>query len=476
MIRVACLSAVAFLGAPPAPDDHIADAVPVASVISDAPKPSFIFILIDDLGWKDLGCYGNEFYETPRVDTLAQQGMRFTQGYAAGNVCSPTRASILTGKYPARLHLTNWIPKRKEAKPGEPDWTRHLRLEETTLAEALKSAGYVSACIGKWHVGWSEDHSPQRQGFADLPSTSCRPGTPDEKTDWITDDAEDFLEANKDKPFFLYLAYHAVHTPISADADVVAKYKSKAKPGNRPKNPTYAAMIEHLDSSVGRILDRLEALQIADRTVIIFFSDNGGVINFTSNAPLRAGKGSAYEGGVRVPLIVRWPGVVKPGSVCEEPVISTDFFPTLLEMAGVSRDLQCEWDGVSLVPLLKGSGNFQRDAVYWHSPHYRSRGRTPYGGAPYGAVRQGDYKLIEFYEDGPLELYNLKEDISESVNLAERMPARCAALRKELTEWRKSVGAQMLAADSAFQRGPRRQPSRPTVGDSSVPTTQPTDR
>ncbi len=434
-------------------------------------KPNFVFILVDDLGWTDLGCYGSTYYETPNIDRLASEGMRFTDAYAACHSCSPTRASILTGRYPARTHLTDWIPGRTPpgAKLKIPNWTNFLRRAEVTIAEALKPAGYVSASIGKWHLGqrgwWPEDQgfdvsfggshigshgsmfppywSEERRKELDFP------GIPDPVpgeylTDRLTREAEAFLEKNRDRPFFLYLSHYAVHTPIQSKPEVVAKYQAK-KPSGHHHNPKYAAMVEGVDDSVGRILAKLAELNLVERTVVVFFSDNGGLSKngrITSNFPLRGEKSSMWEGGVRVPLIIKWPGVVHPGSVSHEPVISVDFFPTLLTIAGVSPPEGVTLDGVSLVPLLRGETGFHRGPIFWHSPHYNAH--TPViTTTPYGAVRDGDFKLIEFYEDNHAELYNLKNDIGETTDLAAQMPGKTRQLRRELHEWRDSVGAQM---------------------------------
>jgi len=416
-------------------------------------KPNFVVILIDDLGWSDLGCAGSDFYETPNVDRLAREGMKFTQAYSACTVCSPTRASLLTGKYPARLRITDWIPghKRPKAKLRVPDWTMHLPHEEVTLAEALRDAGYATAAVGKWHLGGKE-FFPEKQGFA-LNRGGCDRGQPpsyyspyriptledgpkgEHLTDREAEEAVSFIEANKDRPFFLYLPHHAVHNPLQPKKELVEKYEKKA-PGREHKKASYAAMIEGADQSVGRILAKLDALKIADRTAVFFTSDNGGLLSNTSNKPLRAGKGSAYDGGVRVPWIVRWPGTVKAGSVCDVPVITPDVFPTLLEFAGAKSDAKV--DGVSLVPLLRQSGALAREAIYWHYPHYHGGGATPYG-----AVRQGDWRLVEFFEDGRRELYNLKEDVGEARDLAAALPDKARALLTLLADWRASVAAQM---------------------------------
>jgi arylsulfatase A-like enzyme len=452
---------------------------PVRAESPDRKRPNFIVILIDDLGWRDVGCFGSTFYETPHIDRLARRGMKFTDGYAACCVCSPTRASLLTGKYPARLHLTDYIPGStpRGAKLRIPAWTQHLALDEVSLAKALKPAGYLSACIGKWHLdeiaGISatekeERFSPERHGF-DINIAGSRLGqTPDYffpyrrkypdgreyqlahlpggregeyLTDRLTSEAEKFLDQNKDRPFFLYLAHYAVHTAMGArlqgKPQAIAKYKARLKPGAEQKDPVYAAMVESMDESVGRIVHKLEDLKIAERTLILFTSDNGGLDTATSNVPLRGAKATPYEGGVRVPWIVCWPGVVQPGSLCDVPVASIDWFRTVLAAAGVPLGPKQIVDGESLLPLLTHRGGLRRQALYWHYPHYSD------GTTPYGAVRRGDDKLIEFYEDGRLELYNVKEDLGEKNDLAGRNPAKARKLQRLLADWRRQVDAQM---------------------------------
>lgn len=424
---------------------------------------NFIFILVDDMGWTDLSCFGSQFYETPNIDRLAGQGVKFTQAYSACTVCSPTRAAVMTGKYPARLHITDWIAghKRPYAKLSVPDWTMYLPHAEITMAEALKPLGYSTVSIGKWHLGGPE-YYPDKQGFdqniggtdrGQPPSyfapykIATLPEGPD--GEFLTDregaEACKFLEQNRDKPFYLYLPHYAVHTPIMAKKEVIAKYQQKVKPGQAQNNATYAGLVESVDDSVGRILNKLEELNLADRTVIFFTSDNGGLLRITDNAPLRAGKGSAYEGGVRVPLIVKWPGVTQPGTINETPVISVDFYPTILEIAGTTPKPGQIIDGESLVPLLRQTGGLKRTALYWHYPHYH-----PGGATPYSAVRDGDYRLVEFFEDNRLELYNLKEDAGEKNELAQKEPAKVAALRAQLEAWRKAVGAQLPTANPNY--------------------------
>lgn len=421
------------------------------------PKPNIVFILADDLGWTDTATYGNPFYETPNISRLAAEGMRFTNAYAACPVCSPTRASIMTGKYPARLHLTNWIggARKTDQRLLEPDWTPYLPLEEVTIAEQFKAAGYVTGLVGKWHLG-EKTYAPSAQGFDTVlglgqgqPSTYLSPynnpnltdGPPGEYlTDRLTTEAEHFLEANSRKPFLLYLAHHAVHSPFQGKPELVEKYKKKPATGKKP-DPVYAAMIESLDYSVGRIMGKLDELGIAKNTVVVFMSDNGGL---KGNAPLRGSKGTLYEGGIREPLIVRWPGVVKAGSQSDAVVSSVDFLPTLLEMAGEKPVAPV--DGISFLPALQQTSEMKRDAIYWHYPHY-------HWGPPGGAIRAGDWKLIEFYEDGKTELYNLKEDQSEKNDLSASQPEKAAELRARLEAWRESVGAQMPTPNPAYEPG-----------------------
>ena len=434
------------------------------AIAEPAPKPNIVFVLTDDMGWTDLGCFGSTYYETPNIDRLASQGMRFTDAYSACTVCSPTRASIMTGQYPARLHITDWIAghKRPFAKLSVPDWTLQLSPDIPNVAKALKAAGYATASIGKWHLG-PEACWPDKQGF-DLNVAGCDKGQPPSYfspykiptltdgpageflSDRLTAEALKFIESNKDKPFFLYLPHYAVHTPLMAKKEVIAKYKAKADAREAHTNPTYAALVESVDDSVGRLLQKLDDLKLSESTIVVFTSDNGGLTlnKVTSNVPLRAGKGSAYEGGVRVPLIVKWPGVTKPGSVCHAPVISADYFPTLLAIAGASAPATHTVDGESLVPLLRQTGALTRDAIYWHYPHYH-----PGGATPYGAIREGDFRLVEFYEDNRVELYNLKVDIGETQDLAAKMPDKAAALRQKLHDWRQRVGAQMPTPNPA---------------------------
>ena len=424
-------------------------------------KTNFVFILVDDLGWTDLGCYGNRFNETPNIDRLAREGMRFTGAYAACPVCSPTRASIVAGQYPARVGILDFIPGhwRPFEKLTVPiNRTQYLPAETVTFAEVLKRAGYVCGAFGKWHLG-GRGRMPVDHGFDEMAVCSggghfgnaLTSGSGRRRLDKgkylaeaLTDRSLKFLEAHKGGPFCLYLMHYAVHIPLQAERELIAKYQKKPKPPAGVNNPTYAAMVEHVDRGVGRVLKKLDELKLAGNTVVIFFSDNGGLRRHyrkigpivTTNAPLRDEKGTLYEGGIREPLIVRWPGAVAPGSTCGVPVTSVDFYPTMLQIAGAKGDPKHVLDGQSIVPLLKQSGAFKRDAIYWHYPMYHHS-------TPAGAIRRGDWKLIEFFEDGRLELYNLADDIGEKNNLAAKMPEKARALRRKLTAWRKSVGAAM---------------------------------
>jgi len=442
--------------------------------ISQKKKPNFVFILIDDLGWTDLSGCGSDLYESPNIDKLFASGMKFTNAYAACTVCSPTRASILTGKYPATVNITDWIPghARPWAKLKVPEFNQQLPLDEIIIAEALKPAGYITASMGKWHLG-GENFYPEKQGF-DINIGGTHKGQPpsyfspyniptltDGKqgeylTDRLADEAEIFIEQNKDKPFFLYWPHFAVHTPIQAKEEMTAKYNAKIKQDMVHNNPVYAAMIQSVDEAVGRVMKKLKELGIADNTIIIFMSDNGGLARVTSNVPLRAGKGSAYEGGTRTPMAICWPGTIKPGSVCHTPVCSVDFYSTILEMAGVKIPSSQIVDGVSLVPLLTQKDSINRNALFWHYPHYH-----PGGATPYSAIRYDDFKLIEFFESNTLELYNLKADIGEKNNLAETMPEKVNELYDMLKKWREKAGARLPVPNPDYD--PARERERPSA-------------
>ena len=422
--------------------------------------PNVILVLVDDLGMTDLSCYGSKFYETPHIDQLAKEGVRFTQAYSACTVCSPTRAALMTGKYPARLHLTDWIPGHdySKAKLRPPDWQKSLPLSEVTLAEQLKSAGYATMSIGKWHLTpdlpkGDQAYYPDQQGFdrnlggysAGKPPSYFSPyqiptledgSTGEYLTDREASEAVRFMERNQNSPFFLYLAHYAVHQPIQGKMEVVAKYKAKDKAGGKQSDPGYAAMVESVDDAMGTIRDALKRLKLEGNTIVIFTSDNGGLVGPTDNSPLRAGKGSAYEGGVRVPLIVLWPGKTPAGQVESDPVITMDLYPTILEMTGI-RALPSVVDGMSLVGLLKSGEKLKRDALFWHYPHYH-----PGGATPHSAIRSGDYRLVHFYEDGHDELYRVTTDPGERKDRMSSEPEKAKELRNRLEAWLKSVDAQ----------------------------------
>ncbi|MHC4338456.1 MAG: sulfatase-like hydrolase/transferase [Planctomycetota bacterium] len=433
-------------------------------------KPNIVFVLADDLAWHQLGCYGSTYYETPNLDRFAKQGMKFTDAYAAAAVCSPTRASIMTGKYPARLHLTDFIKGRsaKGRKLLTPEWTPYLPLEEVTIAEVLKKAGYVCGHFGKWHLNKDKNYKlgrpmdPGSQGFDDVLTThKARKGPPSPyENDWqhvrqITEHALAFIEKNKDGPFFCYVPHNTIHRPEIEKESLIRKYRNKPGADSDTEyghnNPVQAAMLETLDKSVGTILEKLDELNLSENTLVVFFADNGH-LGPKDCKPLRGSKADLYEGGIRVPMIVRWPGIVKPGSQCNVPVISIDFFPTLLEAVGL-RVTDPTVDGRSLMPLLKRTGKPKRDAIYWHYPHYHGQSI-----APSGVVRQGKYKLVEWFEKsidgidtpGAFELYDLEKDLNEQNNLAPKMPWLAAELHAKLKNWRKSVGAQEMLRNPEY--------------------------
>jgi arylsulfatase A-like enzyme len=426
--------------------------------------PNVVLMLVDDMGWTDIGCGGSKYYETPNIDQLAKDGMRFTDAYSACTVCSPTRAAILTGKSPARLQITDWIAghERPFARLTIPEWTKYLPLEEETLAEKLKAKGYATASIGKWHLG-GPNFYPEKQGF-DVNIGGTDRGSPPSYfspygiatlsdgpkgeflTDRLTSEAINFMEQNKEKPFFIYLPHYAVHTPIQAKPEVVAKYQKKA-PSRGHSDPVYAALVESVDDSVGRLRAALEKLALRENTLFIFTSDNGGLSHLvnakgwsrgpTDNSPARLGKGSAYDGGVRVPFIAVWPEVIPQGEKCDVPVISYDVLPTVLAAVSGTEVKSQGIDGESLMPLLTQKDLIKRGAIYWHYPHYH-----PGSATPYSATREGDWKLIEFYEDSRVELYNLRRDPGETQNMAEVDGDVTERLLKQLHQWREDVGAQ----------------------------------
>ena len=426
-------------------------ALAATAAFAAEPKPNIVLILTDDLGINDLSCYGRKDQQTPHLDRLATQGMRFTNSYCAQPICSPSRAALMTGKTPARLHLTNFLPGRADAPSQKllpPVIEGQLPLEEMTIAEVLRDAGYATACIGKWHLG-NQGFSPREQGF-DHAYTGHPVTTPTategSKGEYeLTAEAARWMEENKARPFFLYLAHNTPHIPFGARPEDAAKHAAAF-------SPVYADVIERMDETIGLMMAKVDALGLAERTIFIFASDNGGlhVLEFpgtpsTHNTPYRAGKGYVYEGGLRDPLIVRWPGKVQAGVVQETPVIFTDLVPTLLAAAGIDpAKTTGPLDGVNLLPLLTG-GTLAPRPLFWHFPNY-----TNQGGRPAGAVREGDWKVIEQYEDGSVELYNLANDLGETRDLAKEQPERAAALQQKLAAWRRSVGAQECVPNPAF--------------------------
>lgn len=426
------------------------------------PSPNFVLILADDLGWAELGCYGNRFNETPHLDRLAERGVRFTDAYAAAPVCSPTRAALMTGQYPARVGITDYL---------RPEDERFLSPDYHTLAEALRSAGYATGLIGKWHLTGDyklKRGEPSLHGFDEVICSETRyigPGSyfapyqfmPEvnaPKGEYLTDrlnrEAVEFIRRHKDQPFFLYLSHYSVHTVLAAKQGMIDHFAAKPGASKDKNNPVLAAMLAGIDEGVGSITSTLDQLGIADRTVLIFASDNGGERRVTSNAPLRGGKSQLYEGGIRVPLIVYRPGSHRSGETCAVPVATPDLHPTLTELAGVKNGPNEVVDGESIVGLLDHERDLQRDSMYWHYPLDRPHFL---GGMSAGAVRQGDFKLIEFFDTGKVELYNLKADLGEQENLADRMPEKATGLRNRLARWRASVGAQVPASAPATAPG-----------------------
>jgi len=459
-----------------------------ASQSRAADQTNFVFFLVDDLGWADLSCYGSTFHETPHIDQLAASGMRLTNGYAACPVCSPTRASILTGRHPVRVDITDWIPGQQNNKANRllhPQDRDNLALKEVTIAEALKSHGYQTFFAGKWHLG-DKGHWPTDQGFDFNIGGNSRGSPPggyyapwtnptlaaredgEYQTERLTEESIKFLRSrDQQRPFLLYLSYYNVHTPIQPYKKRVGHYQEKAAgvfetpqaaivehegvSRGRQDNAAYASMIAAVDDSVGALLATLEELELADNTVVIFFSDNGGLCTLknrpgpTSNLPLRASKGWLYEGGVREPTIIRAPGVTKAGSVSDTPIVSMDFFPTMLSLAGLKQQRKLHADGVNLRPLLEGR-DLKPRSLYWHYPHYH--GSTWKPGA---SVRDGDWKLIEFYHYENVELYNLSDDPGELHNLAEKHPQLTQRLRTQLEDWQGRMNAKMPVPNPDFR-------------------------
>lgn len=445
-------------------------------------QPNIVVFLVDDLGYMDIGANNPDcFYETPNVDKLAATGMRFTDGYAANPVCSPTRYSLMTGKYPSRVDATNFFSGKRSGKFKPAPLHDDMPLSEITIAEILKKKDYKTFFAGKWHLGPDKKFYPKAQGF-DINIGGYHKGGPytgkkyfapfknpemeiespegDHLPDRLARDTVQFIKDNKDKPFLAYLSFYSVHTPLIGRPDLVEKYKKKAAAvkgnefaeeeqifGDKPrkvrilqKHAVYAAMVEAMDLAVGKVLDALEEQGVADNTIVIFTSDNGGLSTSegspTSNLPLRGGKGWVYEGGIREPWIIRYPGVTKAGAVSKELICSIDLLPTIASAAGINVDHQI--DGIDLKPALKGQ-KLGREALYWHYPHYSNQ-----GGIPGGAIRMGDFKLFERYEDGRVHLYNLKDDIGEQKDLASSMPEKVKEMRQKLHLWYKDVNAKFL--------------------------------
>ncbi len=409
-------------------------------------RPNIILINADDLGVNDLHVYGRKDQRTPNLDRLASEGMRFSSAYCAQPICSPSRAALMTGKTPARLHLTTYLPGRPDSpaqKVLHPKMRMELPLEERTIAEILKDAGYATAQVGKWHLG----NNPDMQGFDRVfagHATTKPSSTEGGKGEYeLTAEAETFITANRERPFFLYLAHNNPHIPFDARPDLVEKNAGSW-------HPQYAAVIETLDDSIGRVLRKIDELGLQQNTIFIFISDNGGLHvpegghpPPTHNTPFRAGKGFLYEGGLRVPLIIRWPGRIAPGKATSTPVINTDLLPTLLELAGIP--VPAGLDGQSFARLLRGKGALPARPLYWHFPHYNNQ-----GGRPGGAVREGNWKLVEFYDEGRVELYDLSRDIGETKDLAAQQAGRAKAMRAKLAAWRTSVGAQENIPNPSF--------------------------
>jgi arylsulfatase A-like enzyme len=462
-----------------------------ASEIAAAEKPlNFVFFLVDDLGYMDVGCNNPKtFYETPNIDRLAASGMRFTNGYAACPVCSPTRYSIQTGKYPTRVGATNFFGGNRTERFVPAPVNDRMPLDETTIAEELKKHGYATFYAGKWHLGPSAEFWPEKQGyeinrgghaaggpyggkkyFSPYGNPRLEDGPDGEHLpDRLASETAQFMVDHKDRPFFAMLSFYSVHTPLIGRPDLVKKYEAKGARAARASEPhfadeeqiwpvkeprkvrvvqqhaVYAAMVEAMDAAVGKVLDKIDELGLAENTVVIFTSDNGGLSTSegspTSNLPLRGGKGWLYEGGIREPVLIRVPGFTKPGSTCDVPMVSTDYYPTMLDLAGLDLAPQQHLDGVSLKGLLQGEKTLDRASIFWHYPHYSNQ-----GGMPGGAMRSGQWKLIERFEDGRVQLYDLQEDIGERHDIAEKHPEEVQQLRKQLHAWYDEVGAKFLSA------------------------------
>ncbi|QDT52432.1 Choline-sulfatase [Caulifigura coniformis] len=413
-----------------------------ASIAAD--KPNILLILTDDLGHRDLSCYGSDLYRTPHLDRLAEQGTRFTHAYTAAPVCSPTRASIMTGKFPARVRLTDWLTGhvKPHAKLRIPDWTTRLPEAEITIAEVLKPQGYATAWFGKWHLGEGAQAHGFDAGKEDWEQNRKKDQQDPKGVFTLNREAIAFLDENKERPFFLTVSHYSPHGPVRFEDSLKDEYQATVdRRSPRQSNAGYAAMIEALDTSIGQLLAALEERGLAGNTLVLFSSDNGGELNFTNNAPLRDGKGTLYEGGVRVPLIARWPGHVPAGKISDQVVCSIDFLPTFAALAGAQ--VPDDVDGLDISDVLTGKSTPPRDTLCWHYPHYHRS-------TPCGAILKGDWKLIEWYEDGSTALFKLDEDPYEQRDLSATQPEKKAELLAELDRWRKSIGAQMPTPNPDF--------------------------
>jgi len=429
----------------------------------ETPPWNIVLILADDLAWNQVGYHGTEFYETPNIDAIASSGMQFSKAYSANPVCSPTRASLMTGKNPARLQITDYIPGSPYpyARLLRPAEVPGLDLEEVTIAELMKSRGYATGHFGKWHLNVDKNYAvgrpgdPESQGFDDIlttvkPEYEADPLADAHHSIEITNRSLDFIDNNKDQPFFLYVTHHTVHRPIMEDPELIAKYAAKPGADDPVNNPIMAAMIETMDDGIGRILERIEEHGLTERTIVVFYSDNGGFEQLQAQDPYRGGKAMIWEGGVRVPLAIKWPGIVEAGTSDDSLVVSDDFFPTFSEILNTT-ELPADVDGLSLVPLLQQSGSLDRDTLYFHYPHYHHLGYMPAG-----AIRQGDYKLIEWFEGSILgegktvSLFNIETDPGETTDIAAEHPGLSAEMLQELKAWRKEVGAGEMTVNPGF--------------------------
>ena len=430
-------------------------------------RPNIVIIMADDLGWTDVGCQGTKYYETPNIDKLATQGLRMTSYYHSQN-CAPTRAALMTGQYAPRtgVYTVGSLERgaAKDRKMDVPVNVTNLPLDRVLMPQTLKDAGYATALYGKWHLGEKKAYHPGKRGFDDAIvsmgkhfnfTTNPKVPVPEGAylADFLTDHAENFIESNKSRPFFLYLSHFGVHTPLEAKKELIEKYKKKKGVGGH-NDPVYAAMIESIDQSVGRILQKLAELKLEDNTIVIFMSDNGGVGGYsaegimarsiTNNFPLRGGKGMLYEGGLRVPFIIRWPGHIPPGRTTDQPAVHVDLLPTFVEIAGKKTLPKQPLDGVSLVKLWKNPEmNLDRAPIYFHFPGYLEGGKTTWRTTPACMMRSGDFTLLEFFEDNRLELYNVKNDLGQKQNLAKPMPETTRELHDQMLAWRKSINAAM---------------------------------